>query len=187
VRKLSTLCILSTVLLLAILAMPVLAQGERFEELADGLVARHPQKAKVGKNFNIGIYVADSLVETNPGDGSGGDYDLAELYISVSGPGTCTMWNDWFEAQGLTISPSDDLIVAPYVWYLPGLDGILGTADDIPVYEYSMEYDVAVSKLDDVMGWTGNVVCDANIAGDYTFTLKDSNGVVLGTFTVTVS
>ncbi|MBS7634526.1 hypothetical protein KEJ34_03380 [Candidatus Bathyarchaeota archaeon] len=30
--------------------------------------------------------MADSLVETNPEDGgSGGDYDLAKLYISVSG------------------------------------------------------------------------------------------------------
>lgn len=73
------------------------APSEKFIEISSGLVIRYPQKAFTGKNFNIGIYVADSLVETNPEDGSGGDYDLAELYISVSGQGTCVMWNDWFE------------------------------------------------------------------------------------------
>jgi len=151
----------------------------------DGVVVRYPQKAGVGKNFNIGLYVPDTLVETNT-DGSGGDYDFAELYISVAGPGTCMMWNDWFEAQGLTIGPGDDLIVAPYVWYLPGPDGILGTGDDIPVYEYSMEYDATVSKLNDVPGWTGNVVCKADASGDYTFTLT-AKEIPIVTFTVTVS
>lgn len=99
------------------------------------------------------------------------------------------MWNDWFEAKGLTIGPVDDLIVAPdtIIGYLPGDDGILGTADDIPVYAYSMEYDEAVSKLGDVIGWTGNVVCMADMAGDYTFTLTGPASVVLGSFIISVN
>jgi len=177
--------IVMTLFLASMLPFVIPASAEKFQEL-DGVVVRNPQKARVGKNFNIGIYVDDALVETNPGDGSGGDYDFAELYISVAGPGICIMWNDWFEAQGLTIGPTDDLIVAPYVWYLPGPDEILGTYDDIPVYEYSMEYDAAVSKLGDVPGWTGNVVCNANTLGAYTFTLT-AKGISIATFTVTVS
>lgn len=185
-RKLETLFMLSAVLLPAILMVPALAGLDRFE-VVDGLVVvRHPQKAIVGRNFNLGIYVADSLVSAS---GSGGDYDLAVLYISVSGPigSTCVMWNDWFEAQSLTIGPVDDLIVTPYgpIAYLPGPDGILGTPDDIPVYAYSMEYDEAVSKLGDVVGWTGNVVCKADMAGEYTFTLTGPSGF-LGSFTVTL-
>jgi len=186
-RKLGVLHVLATVLVLAMMVMPVLAQQERFEPVADGLVVRHPVKAKVGKNFNIGIYVADDLVETNPEDGSGGDYDLAKLYISVLEPvgSSCVMWNDWFEAQGLTIGSSDDLIVSPYVsgWIDP--DGIPDSGDEIPILEYSMEYDVAVSKLGDVLGWTGNVVCNADMPGEYIFTLTGPSGV-LGEFTVTV-
>lgn len=142
------------------------------------------------KPFNIGIYIADSLVETNPEDGSGGDYNLAELYISVSGPdesATCIMWNDLFESYGKTIDPNDDLIVEPVlIEVLPGDDGQLGTNDDVYVYAYSMEYDEAVSKLGDVPGWTGNVVCLVDTAGDYKFTLTTAGGISLGEFTITV-
>jgi len=184
-RKLGVLHVLATVLLLAVMVMPVLAQQERFEPVADGLVVRHPVKAKVGKNFNIGLYVADGLVATNPEDGSGGEYALAELYISVSGPGICTMWNDWFEYVGETIDPDDDLIVAPWEWIMDPTPEDPESGDEYTVYEYSMEYDVAVSKLGDVIGWTGNVVCNADTEGEYIFTLTGTSGV-LGEFTVTV-
>ncbi len=40
----------------------------KFVTIIDGkLVVRLPQKAYVGKVFNIGIYTADSLVETKSG------------------------------------------------------------------------------------------------------------------------
>ncbi|MEM3478596.1 MAG: hypothetical protein QXV74_00955, partial [Candidatus Bathyarchaeia archaeon] len=156
----------------------------KFIAMDGGLVVRLPQKAFVGKNFNIGIYVADSLVETNSEDGSGGDYDLAELYISVSGPGTCIMWNDWFEFLGETIDPGDDLIVAPNEVSMDP-DGTPDSGDEYTVYIYSMEYDEAVSKLGDIAGWTGNVVCLVDMAGEYKFTLT-AGGVTIGEFTITV-
>lgn len=69
---------------------------------------------------------------------------------------------------------------------LPGEDVELGTDDDVYLYAYSMKYDEAVSKLCDIAGWTGNVVCLADTAGDYTFTLTSAGGTVLGNFTITV-
>lgn len=187
--KTKTLLALSAMLLATILtASAATALPERFVEISNGeLVIRYPQKARVGKNFNIGIYVADSLVGN-----SEGNYTLAELHISVSGPedSTCVMWNDWFEfneTYGPYIGPDEDLIVEPFViGYLPGDDGMLGTEDDVPIFAYSMEYDEAVSKLGDVPGWTGSVVCRADTAGEYTFTLTDADGNTIGEFTVEV-
>lgn len=181
--KTKTLLALSSMLLATILtASAATALPERFVEISYGkLVIRLPQKARVGRNFNIGIYVADSLV-----GGSGGYYYLAELYISVSGPedSTCVMWNDWFEAQGLTIDEDDDLIVDPYE-HLIDPDGTPESGDEYTISEYSMEYDEAVSKLGGAPGWTGSVVCKVDKAGDYKFTLKNATAII-ETFTVTV-
>jgi hypothetical protein len=182
-RRKSIVPIVLAVVIATLIVTPVLAaRSEKFNYISDGLVVRHPQKANVGKPFNIGIYISDSLVGN-----SGGDYDLAVLHISVSGPegSTCIMWNDWFEIQGLTIGENDDLIVPPY-GVMVDLDGTPDSGDEYIVYYYSMEYDECVSKLGDVSGWTGNVVCLADMAGPYTFTLKAADGGTIGYFTVTV-
>jgi hypothetical protein len=180
-RTKSVMPIILAVAIATLLVTPAFAaRTEKFKQISDGLVVRLPQKASVSKPFNIGIYVDDSLFGN-----SGGDYDQAVLYISVSGPegSTCIMWNDWFEIQGLTIDEDDDLIVAPYE-VLVDPDGTPGSGDEYKVYYYSMEYDEAVSKLNDIAGWTGNVVCLVNMAGDYTFTL--TTDAVSFEFTVTV-
>lgn len=126
----------------------------RFDTKEAGkLVVRYPQKAVKDKPFNIGIYISDDAV-------GGSDYESATMKIDVSGPAGATIvgWNSWFEAQGLFIEWGvSDLIVEPVT-----VDGV--------IYE-SFEHDDSVSKLDDVPGWTGSIVCKADTAGTYTFTI----------------
>jgi len=122
----------------------------RFDAKEPGeFVVRYPRKAVKDRPFNIGMYISD--------DSAGGDnYDDAELIIDVSAPEGATIvgWNSWFEAQGLFIEWGvSDLIVEPY-------EGI-----------ESFEHDDSVSKLGDVSGWTGSIVCRADTAGTYTFTV----------------
>lgn len=138
----------------------------RFKTKAAGeLVVRYPTKAVEGKNFNIGIYISDNSV-------GGSDYTSATMTIGVSGPGTIVGWNSWFEEQGLFIEWSvSDLIVPPYV-------------EDGATYK-SFEHKDLVSKLGDVPGWTGSIVCRANAAGLYTFTISGS--VDSWTFDIDVS
>jgi hypothetical protein len=120
---------------------------------AGELVVRYPAKAVAGKPFNIGIYISDNSA-------GGSDYASATMIVDVSGPEGATIvgWNSWFEEQGLFIDWGvSDLIVPPY-------EGI-----------ESFEHDDSVSKLGDVSGWTGSIVCKADTAGTYTFTIGSWN------------
>ncbi len=179
---------------LVVSVLPAFALNAKFTEVAEDLdldgvldiVIRIPQKAKAGKNFNVGIYVRDSLVETSAVDGSGGDEDEAELFVTAApaGSGIIAMWNSWFEEPtspdaNHLIDPTDDLIVPPY-----GVDpdGIPLSGDEYEVV--SMEYD-ALSKLGYQDGWSGSIVCTA-LADTYTFTLTGSSGVIVA-FTILVS
>ena len=190
----TTLTILMMTLFLAgmvVSVIPAFALNAKFELDLDGdgvldIVIRMPKKTKAGKNFNIGIYVHDSLVETNPIDGSLGDENQAELYVMATPAdgGSITMWNSWFEEPTSTdannlIDPTDDLIMPSYT-----VDPDLIVIGDEYVVT-SMDYDV-LSKLDDQDGWSGSIVCNAS-ADTYEFQLKDSVGVVIVSFSIIVS
>ncbi len=193
---------------------PTYALSDKFTVLdnnGDGLndvVIRMPQNPRANKPFNIGIYITDALVST-AGDGSGGDPDLAELYISVTNLGTATGWNDWFVEDAAwfdtdvppvldldetlgdpddnnQIDPADDLI-GTYYWVDPD-ESLSWPTPTITGDEYlvtSMDYG-AQSKLGYQDGWSGSTVWTVTDPGMYTFTLS-SQGTVIYSFTVTVS
>ncbi|MFQ6068270.1 MAG: hypothetical protein ACE5KD_01880 [Candidatus Bathyarchaeia archaeon] len=152
-----TLLVLLTGLVFAVRPFGTTPGLDRFKTPQNGdgeLVIRYPTKAIKDKPFNIGLYISDVSV-------GGSTYSDAEMTVDVSGPAGATIfgWNSWFEAQGLFIEWGvSDLIVPPY--------------NSIE----SFEHDTLVSKLNDISGWTGSIVCKADTIGTYEFTIHTLQG-----------
>lgn len=170
-----------SVFLIPILASPALAINDKFNLTLDAdndgvndLVIRTPTNPKVNKPFNIGIYIADSLV-------GGETTEDAELYISVTGPGTATGWNDWFIVADpdMEIDDDDDLI-GPYQIIDPDPD-IIGDEYTIT----SMDHDY-LSKLEYQPGWSGSTIWRVDTAGTYTFILESPDGTFIYSFDITI-